>query len=134
MTQITVAVCTWNRAKLLEQSLASMRRLRVPSGHDWELLVVDNNCTDDTDAVLRSYAGCLPLRRLFEPTPGKSHAANLALAHARGELILWTDDDVMVDPDWLSAYAGAAARWPDVAYFGGRIVPLFEAPPPRWLA
>jgi hypothetical protein len=47
--------------------------------------------------------------------------------------VVWTDDDVLVDRHWISAYAEAFRRWPDVALFGGKIIPLFEEPMPDWL-
>ncbi len=51
---------------------------------------------------------------------------------ARGDYIVWTDDDVLVGPGWLSAYVEAFARWPDAAVFGGPITPIFEGTPPEW--
>lgn len=131
--QVTVAICTWNRAKLLDQTLAQLGKLRIPDGVEWELLVVDNSSTDDTDSVLSKHVDKLPLRRLFEPKQGHSHARNCAIEVARGELLLWTDDDVLVESDWLSAYVKAAAKWPEAEYFGGPIEPWFETEPPRWL-
>lgn len=71
---VTVAICTWNRAALLDQTLAELGQMRIPDGVDWELLVVNNNCTDATDAVLVRDASRLPLRRLFESQPGQSRA------------------------------------------------------------
>ena len=132
--RVTVALCTWNRAGLLDQTLASLGRLHVPPGVAWEVLVVNNNSPDrDTDAVLDRHAGRLPLRKLFEARPGKSHAANLAAAQATGDLILWTDDDVQADPGWLAAHVAAAGRWPDAAVFGGPVEPWFEEAPPAWV-
>ncbi len=131
---ITVAICTWNRSALLRATLERMTELAVPAGVTWELLVVDNNSTDDTRNVVAAFESRLPIRCLFEPTPGKSNACNLAVRESRGEYILWTDDDVLVAPDWLSAYCRAFARWPDAAVFGGRILPWFPGNPPRWLA
>jgi glycosyltransferase involved in cell wall biosynthesis len=131
---VSVAICTWNRAGLLDQTLARMRDLRVPAGLGWELLVVNNNCTDGTDAVIARHEPHLPLRRLFEPAPGHSNARNCAVRHARGELVLWTDDDVLVDEHWLAEMARAAAEHPGAAYFGGTIDPWFAEPPPRWVA
>jgi glycosyltransferase involved in cell wall biosynthesis len=128
MSRITVAICTWNRADLLDQTLTGMRGLRVPEGIEWELLVVNNNSTDHTEAVLDRHVGALPIRRLFEPTPGKSHAANRVLDEAWGELILWTDDDVLVDEGWLESLATAAARHPEASGFGGPVVPWFPVP------
>lgn len=130
---ITVAICTWNRAKLLDQTLTQMRNLRIPEGVTWELLVVNNNCTDDTDAVLERYAAQLPLHRLLETKQGLSHARNCAIDAATGELILWTDDDVLVDPEWLAAYVHAAGEFPEAAVFGGQIDPWFEVPPAEWI-
>ncbi len=130
---VTVAICTWNRAKLLDQTLTEMRKLRIPPGIEWELLVVNNHCTDETDAVIARHRGALPIQRLFEPRHGLSNARNCAVSTARGELLIWTDDDVIVDPEWLTAYKEAAARWPDAGYFGGLIEPWFECTPPAWL-
>jgi glycosyltransferase involved in cell wall biosynthesis len=107
--------------------------LRVPSGVTWELLVVDNGSTDDTNRVIRSFGGRLPVRRLFEPEPGLSRARNLAVEHAGGDYIVWTDDDVLVDPGWLQAYCDAFARHPDGAFFGGPVEPWFEGESPAWL-
>jgi len=133
-TLITVAICTWNRAHLLRQTLEQMTRLAaLPAGVSWELIVVDNACTDHTADVLDSFMGRLPLRRAFEAKPGLSNARNAAIAEARGGHIVWTDDDVLVDSEWLAAYARAFARYPDVAFFGGPIAAWFDAPPAPWL-
>ncbi len=131
---VSVIICTWNRARLLAQTLEAFDRLVVPPGCEWELLVVNNASTDDTDDVLASFANRLPLRRLFEAQPGKAHAANLALCQARHELTLWTDDDVLVDPHWLIAYWDAAEDYPEAAYFGGPVDPLFSVQPPAWIS
>jgi hypothetical protein len=130
---VTVAICTWNRAALLDQTLARLTALRVPAGLTWELLVVNNNCTDHTDEVIGRLAGALPLRRLAEPTPGLSNARNRAIEAARGDLLVWTDDDVLVEPDWLAEYVAAAGRFPHAGYFGGTVDPWFAAEPPRWV-
>jgi glycosyltransferase involved in cell wall biosynthesis len=129
---VTVAVCTYNRAALLDRTLAGLRRVRLPAGVGWEVLVVNNASTDDTDAVLARHAGELPLRRLHEPTPGVVHARNTALAHARGEFVLWTDDDVEVAPDWVEKHLEAFDRFgADVVF--GRVDPVWEGTPPGWL-
>jgi lipopolysaccharide transport system ATP-binding protein len=131
--RITVVVCTWNRAGLLRQTLEGMTALVIPPGVEWELLVVNNNSTDTTEDVIRSFQGRLPIRGLYEPTPGKSHALNRAVRFATGDYLLFTDDDVLVEPSWLAAYADAFDRWPDAAVFGGPILPWYEGTPPDWL-
>ncbi|MCA9116028.1 MAG: glycosyltransferase family 2 protein [Planctomycetaceae bacterium] len=131
--EITVAICTWNRAAILDQTLGELRQVHIPQGLEWELLVVNNNCTDATDAVLDRHAAFLPIRRLSEPTPGKANAANLAVREARGDLLVWTDDDVSPCREWLEAYRQAAADSPQVDIFGGPIEPWFDGQPPAWL-
>lgn len=130
---LSVGICTWNRSQLLDQALSSFRELVVPSSLHWELLVVNNNSTDQTDEVIAGHEKHLPIRRLFEPNAGKSHALNLAVREAGGDYILWTDDDVLVDAMWLKGYADAFTRWPDSAIFGGPIRPWFPNTPPDWL-
>jgi glycosyltransferase involved in cell wall biosynthesis len=131
--RVTIAICTWNRADLLGQTLEQMTRLRVPLDVELEVLVVNNNSTDSTDEVIESFSLRLPVRRVFEPKPGLSAARNHATRVAKGEYIIWTDDDVLVDEGWLQAYHEAFLRWPDAAIFGGPVEPLFGAPPPDWL-
>jgi glucosyl-dolichyl phosphate glucuronosyltransferase len=133
MMFVTIAVCTWNRAHMLERTLAEMAKLTIPPGVEWEVLVVNNRCTDNTDEVIARFVGDLPIVRLYQEMPGKSNAANLAVSKARGDLILWTDDDVLVDRAWLANYVKAAQENPQALFFGGAILPWFEARPPRWI-
>lgn len=129
---VTVAICTWNRAALLDKTLARMRELASP-GVEWELLVVNNNSFDDTDAIIEKHAAALPLRRLLETKQGLSNARNCAIENARGDFLIWTDDDVLVDTDWLSAYVAAEREHPDAQFFGGPVEPWFEVEPPAWV-
>ncbi len=131
---VSIIICTFNRSRLLDQTLAQFRSLDVDGCADWEILVVNNNSTDETNAVIRRHSGNLPLRRLWEPRPGKSYAANLAVREAKGDLLLWTDDDVLVDPGWLNAYVQAAREHSLASFFGGPITPWFESEPPEWIA
>ncbi len=130
---ITVAICTLNRAESLRLTLESLAAMRVVADLDWELVVVNNGCTDRTDEVIAGFAGRLPVRREFEPQRGVSNARNRAVTAARGHYIVWTDDDVIVDPAWLAAYVEAFRRWPEAAVFGGPILPHYEAPVVKWV-
>jgi glycosyltransferase involved in cell wall biosynthesis len=130
---VTVAICTFNRAESLRRTLDSLVAMRIPSDIAWELVVVNNNCADHTDNVIAEYVGRLPVRREFESRSGKSNALNRAIDVARGDYILWTDDDVLVDAGWLTAYVEAFRRWPQAAVFGGRITPRYEAPAVKWV-
>ena len=103
-----------------------MNQPRIPADVEWELVVVNNNSTDRTDSVIASHERALPIRRLCEGTPGCAAPVITRSPRQRGEWILWTDDDVLVDPEWLAAYNEAARRWPDAGYFGGLIEPWFQ--------
>ena len=131
--RLTVAICTWNRASLLGRTLETLVRAKRPRA-PWELIVVDNHCTDDTQRVLDRFAGPLPLRPVFEAEPGLSHARNAAIRHATGDYVVWTDDDVLVGEEWLCAYEAAVERWPEAAVFGGPVRARFEGTPPPWLS
>jgi glycosyltransferase involved in cell wall biosynthesis len=134
MMRLTVAVCTWNRSALLEQTLASLSRVSVPSDVSWECLVVANQCTDETTSVVAAAGERLPIQLVHEPRLGLSYARNTAVGTATGDYIIWIDDDVLVDPEWLTEYAAAMRAHPELAFFGGPIRPWFPTPPPPWLA
>lgn len=130
---ITIAICTWNRADLLDQTLAQFHSIVIPNGVTWELIVVNNNCTDHTIDVVRRHSRKLPIRHVLEPKQGHCHSRNTAVELAAGRLILWTDDDVLVDPDWIVAYLQAAEAYPNASIFGGTIDPWFAVDPPGWI-
>jgi glucosyl-dolichyl phosphate glucuronosyltransferase len=132
--RVEIAICTWNRSALLARTLEQLAQMRQPDGADWRLLVVNNNSTDDTAGVLQSYADRLPLRSIFEPQPGLSRARNRAISETTGDYLVWTDDDVVVAPEWLEAYVAAFREHPAAAFFGGPVEPWFDGTPPRWLS
>ena len=130
---VSVAICTYNRAGLLDQTLTSMHQLAIPSQTDWELIIVNNNSTDTTDDVIAKHQDHLPIRGLFEPQQGKPFALNCASMTAKGDYIIWTDDDVFVKPSWIKHYIEAFRQWPEASIFGGPVKPLMAGNPPRWL-
>ena len=136
-TSATVLIPTYNRAALLDDTLQSLRRLRLAPGRTWNVIVVDNNSADDTRAVVARQAGDfpVPLRYLFEQRQGRSSALNAGIAAADGAVIAMTDDDVRVDEGWLEAACAALLDNSDssVAYAGGPVTPRWETDPPEWL-
>jgi O-antigen biosynthesis protein len=116
---VTVAVCTRDRAADLARCLDALQALRYPR---LELLVVDN--APRTDATERLVARRADVRYLREPRPGLDRARNRALGEASGELIAFTDDDVVVDPEWVTALTAAFCQDPQVGAVTGLVVPL----------
>lgn len=130
----SVAICTYNRSDSLRKTLASFVVCQVPPGLDWEVLVVDNASTDETGDVVAEFTNRLPLRSCLESRQGLSQARNRAVAETVGsDLLLFTDDDVRVEPGWITAYCEAADFHPEADFFGGRVKPLFQGGTPEWL-
>lgn len=129
---MTIAICTRNRAPLLLRCLAALAAAEKPSS-SFEIVVVANDCSDDTVPVAERFADRLPMVVVAEPRGGLSHARNRAIDEARGRLIVWLDDDALVRPGFLRAYAAAMAASPRCSIFGGVIVPRLDGEPPAWL-
>ncbi|MCI1193143.1 glycosyltransferase [Calidifontimicrobium sp. SYSU G02091] len=129
----TLAMCTHNHADRLARTLVDLSVLRPPQ-QPWEVLIVDNGSRDATPELLARHAwpAAWQVRVVREEKLGLSHARNRAVADARGEYILFMDDDETLDSDWLCAYERLIdAHEPDA--FGGRQIVMFEDDRPAWL-
>lgn len=138
---ISIILCTRDRADDLQATLRSLDGVAVPDGLDCELLLVDNASTDDTPQVIEAARMTrMTVRRLREPKAGKSHAGNLGLAEARGEIVVFTDDDLRYPSDWLEAVTRPLlSGQADAATGPMRLAPHLERPwigvmHRRWLA
>ncbi len=120
---LSIIVCTRNRAAQLRRTLQRLDGAAVPAGVGVELLVVDNGSRDGTAELVRAQAGkaAFPVVYLFEPRPGKSRALNLALRHARGGLVAFLDDDVEPSPDWLLQVWQEFSADPELGVLAGRV-------------
>lgn len=128
MTAASVVIATAGRPESLADCLASLAA-DVPAA-EREVLVVDNAA--DAGGGTADVAERFGARLLVEPRPGKSHALNTGIAAASGDVVLFTDDDVVVRPGWTDALVATASR-PGVGAVGGRVLPRWSAPPPAWL-
>ncbi|MGB7434374.1 MAG: glycosyltransferase, partial [Candidatus Acidiferrum sp.] len=132
---VSLIICTYNRCESLLKTLESVAASVLPPSIEWEVVVVDNNSQDQTSAAVEEFSDRHPgrFRYLFEPTQGLSNARNAGILAAQGEVIAFTDDDVIVHPSWLlnltrplleRSWAGA----------GGRVLPFQGVVLPPWLS
>jgi glycosyltransferase involved in cell wall biosynthesis len=130
--KFSVIISTYNRESCLRDTLQSLAGLSTTES--WELIVVDNNSTDNTRAVVAEAAREFPveLRYLFEAEQGKFAALNQALLASRGEIIATTDDDALIEHDWLDRAAEGLARF-NCDFVGGKVLPNWGGPRPEWL-
>lgn len=124
--ELSVCVATRGEPAVVAAFLNQMCGLR--SQRPWELLLVHNAPQAPSEAVIRQHAGGLNLHLLHEPHPGKSRSLNRALAAAAGDLLVFTDDDVVHPADWLERLTAAAEAHPEAEVFGGRVIPDGEVP------
>lgn len=129
---VSVVLSTYNRASRLALALeALLQQIGAPA---YEVIVVDNNSTDDTREVVSALAATDGrLRYAFEPRQGLSHGRNTGIGLARAPIIALTDDDVRVAPDWIAQLERTFREHPEIDYIGGRVLPNWLEPPPRWL-
>ena len=131
--RVAILIATYNRATLLGETLDVLARSRTSPRLRWDVIVIDNNSTDDTRAVVeaRQPGYPAPLTYLREGRQGRSAALNAGIRATTAPLLLFTDDDVRVDEGWIEAGVHALAAGAD--YVGGPVSPIWETAPPAWL-
>jgi glucosyl-dolichyl phosphate glucuronosyltransferase len=132
---LSIIIPTRNRAISLVRALHSAMTLDYPSDC-YEIIAVDNASVDGTQKTVQnlqknSSGPCL--RYVREELLGLHHARHAGARAAKGEVLVFTDDDATFDRGWLRAYATAFAERPEMAAAGGPVRPVWEVPPPKWL-
>lgn len=121
---ISIIICTHNRAKDLAAMLNSLRQVHVPDGALVEAVVIENGVRDNTENVVRSFRqNRIIARYLYEPLKSKSRALNRGLTEANGEILVFTDDDVRFYPDWLDIIYRIIVHDKGFAVAGGVRIP-----------
>lgn len=116
----SIILCTRDRASALRETLASLSALAVPEAGPVELVIVDNGSSDETAAVIEAFRPeALRVQAVAAPHPGKARALNRGLDRATGEILLFTDDDVRVPPDWVEGLTRPIRRDGADAVVGG---------------
>lgn len=133
---ISIVVCTYNRAAMLADTLASWRKVRGRDG--CRFIVVDNASTDDTRSVVERFnqtaGGDDPIRYVYEGQSGLSFARNRGIEESDTDIVAFVDDDVFFHEGWLEGMSSAFAGRPDVHCVGGMSIPHFEGQEPAWLS
>lgn len=131
---VSVVIPTYNGAHRLPRTLDAFAQQRVEPAFRWEVVVVDNNSADRTRDLVERWTARFPapLVYAFEPVQGANCARNRGIALSRGEIIAFTDDDASPSPDWIDSILKSIHKW-EADGVGGRILPLWIAPPPPWL-
>ncbi len=137
MVKVSLIIATYNRSRSLLRMLESLPAQTLDRSL-FEVIVVDNNSTDDTRTVVEQFAAAHTDLRLvyhFESQQGLSPARNSGIRRSQGGYVVIIDDDETINPEFLSAYYYLFEHFHDAEAAGGRIVAQFETPePPRWMS
>ena len=132
---VSVIVATYNRCEVLRGALDSLLHQQT-AGTTYEVIVADNNSTDDTRRVVEELRAASPdveLIYCFEPQQGVSYARNTAIAHARAPILAFTDDDIRPALDWVAAVHDGFKTFPEADCIGGKVLPDPDTTFPDWL-
>jgi glucosyl-dolichyl phosphate glucuronosyltransferase len=133
---ISIVICSYNRADYIINALESLYRQTV-SKDRFEVLVVDNNSIDNTGELVQEYINQHPdfqLYYLIERQQGASFARNTGAASSKGNLLCFMDDDAEAEPNYLERILDFFSRHPEVAGLGGRIIPKYIPEEPIWMS
>ncbi|MDX2098814.1 MAG: hormogonium polysaccharide biosynthesis glycosyltransferase HpsE [Leptolyngbyaceae cyanobacterium bins.59] len=134
MTDFTIAICTYNGAKRFPEVLDRLKSQVGIETVSWEVLLVDNNSTDNTAEAFQTYQAtwsrAIPLKYCFEPQQGAGYARKLAIRKAQSDLVGFLDDDNLPESGWVAAALAFAEQYPKAGAFGSQIHGLYETPPP----
>lgn len=135
MPRISVIVCTYNRAHQLENFINRLESHILSSNLDVEIVLVDNNSSDETPKILElyKYNAKVPVIIAHETHQGANYARNTGIKTARSEILVFTDDDVDFSDNWLTDFANYMEKYPEYPIVTGKIIPKFSIPQPEWL-
>lgn len=129
---LSIIIPTRNRAALLYNTLDSLTLQTYPTNR-FEVIVIDNGSTDSTAEVCKYFEQRIPqLKCIYDPRPGLHNGRHSGLDAASGDILVYADDDIEAQSSWLEGIAESFVD-PSVALVGGKILPKFESPPPKWV-
>lgn len=131
---LSIIICTYNRDKYIYNVLQSIAENHYPRDA-YEIVLVNNNCTDNTEAECSRFQHDYPevgFVTCHEPEQGLSHARNCGIKASKGDILIYVDDDAVVNESYLETYADFFERNPEAVAAGGPITPRFETAEPDW--
>lgn len=134
--KVSIVVCTYNRDKYILTCLQHIEK-QTCRRSSFELIIINNNCTDKTDEICTKFISEFPdlnIQYYIEHQPGLSYARNKGIELAKGEFIIFIDDDGFMFPNYLSNLIKHIDSIPDLAAFGGKILPKYESKEPEWMS
>jgi glycosyltransferase involved in cell wall biosynthesis len=123
---LSIVFSTFKSEAILEKSLQGY--CEIVTDYQWELIIIDNACRQETRAIIERYQQRLPIIFLEQPIPGKNSALNMALPLIKSDLVFFTDNDVIPASDIINVYVNASIQYPEYHIFGGKIRPDRELP------
>ncbi len=132
--KISVIICTYNRAKFIDSSLSHLTKQTLDNDQ-YEIIVVNNNCTDNTRELVEQFIEDHPnynISQIFESNQGLSFARNRGLKEAAHNLICYIDDDGNAESDYLEKIVRIFSQNPHLVGIGGRVIPIYEDKEPEW--
>ena len=130
---VSVVIGTYNRAHLLADAIRCLLA-QAAEGVRYELIVVDNNSTDNTREVVQSFVEChIPVSYVREEKQGISYARNAGINKSLAPIIAFTDDDIRATPNWVATIKKQFDARPEIGFIGGRVLPVWDTPAPKWL-
>lgn len=133
---ISVIICTYNRDKYIYNLLCSIAKNRFSYGK-YEIVLIDNNCSDNTPEECRRFSTNYPevnFRYLVETNQGLSFARNRGIVEALGNILIYVDDDATVNELFLETYYNFFEQHLDIAAAGGAVIPHYETSEPKWIS
>lgn len=136
MRQISVIICTYNRQKYIYNCLKSIAENRLDKS-EYEIVLINNNSTDGTVSECRRFESHYPditFRLVTETNQGLSFARNRGIAEAKGNILVYVDDDATVNAEYLSTVAQFFNDNHEAMGAGGAIYPVYETEEPSWMS
>ena len=133
---LSVVICTYNRERYIYNVLESVALNDFPFDQ-YEIILINNNCTDNTESECNRFHKLFPqvdFRYFVETNQGLSYARNRGIKESTGEILIYVDDDAVVNDSYLKSYYDFFIKTPDAYAAGGAIIPKYEICQPLWMS